>query len=67
MEALTPRQRAVAELVAAGRTSKAIAGELGLSVDTVKAHVVAAASRIPGDGSPRHRLTLHVLKERREP
>jgi len=35
---LTPRELEVLSLVAEGRTTKAIAGELGLSVKTVEAH-----------------------------
>jgi two-component system, NarL family, nitrate/nitrite response regulator NarL len=36
---LTPRERAVALLVAGGLSNKVIAFELGLSVGTVKIHV----------------------------
>lgn len=39
---LTPRQRDVLELLIAGKSNKAIAAELGLTVATVKAHVTAA-------------------------
>ena len=39
---LTPRQREVLRLVAAGRSDKAVARELGLSPRTVEMHVAAA-------------------------
>jgi FixJ family two-component response regulator len=37
-EALTPREREIAELIVAGRSSKAIAGELDISARTVALH-----------------------------
>lgn len=55
---LTTRQAEVVALVARGLSDKAIAREMGLSVDTIKEHIKAAASRIPGEGKSRHRLTL---------
>lgn len=36
---LTPRERAVAELVAKGMSNKQVADELGLKIATVKAHL----------------------------
>ena len=58
MPQLTERQAQVVERVARGLPDKRIAAELQISIDTVRLHIQAAASRIPGDGSPRHRLTL---------
>lgn len=55
---LTRRQAEVVERVAKGLPDKHIAAELGLSIDTVRHHIQAAATRIPGDGRPRHRITL---------
>ena len=58
---LTPRQREVAELVARGLSNKKIAHNLGISVETVNAHVRNAAERIPIAGRQRYRLILWVL------
>jgi FixJ family two-component response regulator len=58
---LTPRQMQVAEMVAQGKSNKAIARELGVSLLTVKAHIGDAACRIPGDGRPRYKLIVFVL------
>lgn len=58
---LTTRQAQVVERVARGLSYKVIAAELGISVRTVHAHVEHAAARIPGDSTPRHRLTLFFL------
>lgn len=55
---LTPRQKQIAGLVARGMTNKAIARMTGLSVRTVEDHVSDAASRIPGDSRPRHKLMV---------
>jgi DNA-binding NarL/FixJ family response regulator len=38
VDALTPRQREVVQLIAEGRNTKEIAGTLGISVKTVEAH-----------------------------
>lgn len=58
MAELTRRQAQVVERVARGLPDKRIAVELGISVDTVRQHIQAAAARIPGDERPRHRFTL---------
>lgn len=55
---LTPRQMEIAGLVAQGLSSKAIASETGLSVDTVNDHIKNAAVRIPGSGRPRMKLAI---------
>jgi DNA-binding CsgD family transcriptional regulator len=58
MTELTKRQAEIVERVARGLSDKRIAAELQISIDTVRHHIQAAADRIPGDGPPRHRLTL---------
>lgn len=55
---LSTRQAQVAELVARGVPIKSIAAQTGLSYETVRVHVKAAAAKIPGDSTPRHKLTL---------
>lgn len=46
LEALTPRQREVLQLVAEGHTSKEIAEQLGLSFKTVEAHRAQIMERL---------------------
>jgi hypothetical protein len=53
-EPLTPREVEVARLVALGR-------QLGVSAETVRAHIRNAAARIPGSGPAKHKLLLFVL------
>lgn len=55
---LSTRQAQVAELVARGLPDKQIAARTGLAVKTVQVHVQVAASKIPGNTTPRHKLTL---------
>lgn len=43
---LTPRQREIARLIAAGRTNKEAAAELGISPRTVEMHVAAIIERL---------------------
>lgn len=59
---LTERQLEIAHLVACGLTNKAIARETGLAIQTVKEHVRCAAERIPGDGPPRYKLIVFILR-----
>lgn len=61
MTDLTTRQAQVVACVARGLPDKRIAAELRISIDTVRYHIQAAAARIPGESSPRHRLTLFFL------
>ncbi|HEX6050992.1 MAG TPA: helix-turn-helix transcriptional regulator [Gemmatimonadaceae bacterium] len=58
---LSPRQREIAERVARGESTKRIACALGISIRTVEVHIREAASRVPGNSTPRHKLTLYVL------
>ena len=53
---LSPRQYEVAYLVAEGKSNKAVAKALGLSVKTVEVYVQQAATRIGGEGSCRVRI-----------
>lgn len=55
---LTPAQEQVVALVAEGLTMPAIAGRLGVSVNTVKFHAKLAAQRIPGTLTARSRFVL---------
>lgn len=48
---LTTRQQEVAQLVADGLTTKAIAAQLGITVTTVNLHVGAIADRLGLPGS----------------
>ena len=56
VDALTPREREVAERVAEGRSHKSVARELGVSPTTVRNHVANAAQKLPGDGRPSLKL-----------
>jgi DNA-binding NarL/FixJ family response regulator len=47
---LTPREREVLTLLAAGASNKAIAGALGLSVHTVKFHVASLIEKLGAGG-----------------
>lgn len=55
---LTARQTEIASLVARGLSDKVIAARTELAIETVRVHIQNAASRLPGQGSPRHKLTL---------
>lgn len=64
---LTPRQREVLRLVAAGRTSKEIAQELGLSYRTVEAHRMNLMRRInvhDTAGLVRYAIRAGVMREK---
>jgi DNA-binding NarL/FixJ family response regulator len=61
MKPLTERQAQIAELVARGLPDKQIAQETGLAIDTVRHHIQAAAARLPGDTTPRHKLIVLFL------
>lgn len=62
MEQLTPREVEIARLVAAGRSYKSIARILGITVPTVQSHVVNAAAKLGGRGSPKLRLVVFVVE-----
>lgn len=58
MKPLSVRQAEVVERVARGLPDKRIAADLSISIFTVRRHVQDAAERLPGRGTPRHKLTL---------
>ncbi len=60
--ALSTRQAQVAELVADDCSDKVIANRLGLSIETVRVHIAAAAAKLPGGDRRRHKLMLWVLQ-----
>ncbi len=62
---MTPRQREMAALVAKGRSNKEIAGELGITVGTVKVTLSDVYRRLgyQTNGANRIRLTLHMLAQ----
>lgn len=62
MGPLTPREAEIARLVVRGRSYKGIAHDLGISVATVQAHVVNAAEKLGGRGSPKIRLVIFVVE-----
>lgn len=57
LDALTPREREVAGMVADGMLHKQVAVALGIAEDTVSVHVRAAARKLPGNGLPTRKLT----------
>jgi len=56
LDALTPRETEVAALVAEGMSHKRVAVQLGISPETVRAHVWCAARKLPGEGRPSMKL-----------
>jgi len=58
MTELTPRQTEIASLVARGLSDKVIAARTDLAIETVRVHIQNAAARLPGNSSPRHKLTI---------
>ena len=61
MRDLSPRQREILALVAAGRTSKEIAGELGISESTVNWHIANVFERL--GASSRAEAVATALRE----
>ena len=59
---LSPRQREILSLVAAGRTSKEIAGDLGISESTVNWHLANAFERL-GASSRAEAVALAIRDE----
>jgi DNA-binding NarL/FixJ family response regulator len=58
--AITPREREILALIAAGRANKEIAGELGVSEDTVKRHVSHILEKL--DVSDRAQATAVAIR-----
>lgn len=52
----TQRQNQIIQLVVDGKSNKAIAKELALSIKTVEVYVQRIAVRIDGDGKPRIKI-----------
>ena len=65
-EILTPRQREIAELLAAGHSERQCARILGISPLTVRAHCRTLHYRLPGDGSVRTRVVAWLAAQERE-
>lgn len=61
---LTPTQRAIAELVADGRSSRDIARTLHRSMRTIEGHIERIGLRLPGDGSVKARITRYITATR---
>lgn len=57
LERLSPRERAICEMIAEGKLHKHIASELGISVNTVATHVYRASGKLPGNGLPTRKIT----------
>ena len=62
MRDLSPRQREILALVAAGRTSKEIASELGISESTVNWHLATVFERL-GASSRAEAVALAMREE----
>jgi DNA-binding NarL/FixJ family response regulator len=61
-EPLTLRERQVAAAIARGLRNKQIAGELGISAETVKRHLASIYGKLAVHG--RVALAVHVLRSR---
>jgi RNA polymerase sigma factor (sigma-70 family) len=59
-EALTPRERQIAELVTRGLRNRQIAEECGISPETVKRHLTAIYDKI--ETRSRVGLAIHMLQ-----
>jgi DNA-binding NarL/FixJ family response regulator len=58
--AITPREREILALIAAGRANKEIASELGVSEDTVKRHVSHILEKL--DVNDRAQATAEAIR-----
>ena len=59
---LTPRERQVLELLAEGLSDKAIASEMGISVETVRTHLVSVFGKL--GATSRLQAVVHALRRR---
>jgi DNA-binding CsgD family transcriptional regulator len=66
MRDLSPRQREILALVAAGRTSKEIAGQLGISESTVNWHISNVFERL-GASSRAEAVAVAMREEAQRP
>lgn len=53
---LSPRQRAIAQMLSKGMTARAIAKKFGIAERTLKYHCRRASEKIPGDGRPSFKM-----------
>ena len=60
LETLTPREREILALIAAGRANKEIGAELGVSEDTVKRHVSHILEKL--DVNDRAQATAEAIR-----
>jgi len=60
VESLTPREQQVAEAIARGLTNRQIAGEFGISPETVKRHLASIYGKLSLSG--RVALAVHVIR-----
>ena len=60
VESLTPRERQVAEAIARGLSNRQIAGEFGISTETVKRHLASIYSKLALPG--RVALAVHIVR-----
>ncbi len=61
MEVLTPREREVTRLTAAGKTNHEIAYELGISCETVKSHIRSTLAKLGLHSKAELRLLVQTL------
>lgn len=61
-EPLTARERQMADAVARGLSNRQIAGEFGISAETVKRHLASIYSKLALPG--RVALAIHVVQSR---
>jgi DNA-binding CsgD family transcriptional regulator len=59
---LTGRQRTIVVCVVGGAGYKQIAAKLGISARTVRDHVNNVAAYLPGEGTPRHKVTVWAME-----
>lgn len=61
---LTDREDQIARMLSLGYQHKSIAHKIGISPNTVSAHVARIARRIPGNGNPTVKVTVWYLEHR---
>jgi DNA-binding NarL/FixJ family response regulator len=64
MKALTAREQEVFSLVARGMPNKAIAHELGITISTVKQHIVSIMENLGVSNRVKIALTFHGIEFR---
>jgi DNA-binding NarL/FixJ family response regulator len=61
LDDFSPREREIAELVAAGYSRKSIAQRLGIAMGTVQSHMDRIANKIDGQGRLAIRITRFMM------